>query len=707
MPFLLSNPLLLAALAGIGIPIAVHLLMKRKQVRMRFSTVRFFVQDEPKARSKRKLRNLLLLLLRLLVFALIVLAFTRPYLPLGAGAGRRNPKQVVVVLDRSLSMQARDGAGTRWETARNRIRQQLDALTSADRVALVTTAARTETVTPFSPPSVVAARLSELTPTHTAGDLAPGLREAVRLLTQAERGPDPSILLVSDLQRDAVQSLDSAPVPPGIDLRVVAIGDLLTPNLSVADLRLDSGETNRPFATIASHSDEPAKSLEARLSVDGKPVWTRPLSLGPGASTNLALDLPPLPQGWHQAEVRLAQDDNLTADNTRTAVFYVPPPIRVLLVEGRRGVRSFEEQSFFLAAALDPNAGSTNATPNRFRVEKVDPSQLAARLALVASSQGAATNLAARIPFDAVFLPAQRSLPPGAPDALARFVQAGGGLALFVSPELVPATFNNTFGDLLPAQLLRSESAEIESPWRLGLVDRSTPVFDAFKLPNSGNLAIAEFLRRFVLEPARGVSVLARFDDGMPAVLSRTVGSGRVLLINTSPDNTGSDWPKHKTFVPAIHGIARHLAGRTDDRLLLAGLAVTLGDEAELPAPAGESSGRKLVGPDGRERPAPPEEAGLIHLEPDLPGAWSLHETNRAPLLQLAAQLPPSESVLESARPDEITRRIPRRDPAAAGDIAVEWTGNDRQRLEYWRPLLLAAILLLLAETIVANRSTT
>ena len=200
---------------------------------------------------------------------------------------------------------------------------------------------------------------------------------------------------------------------------------------------------------------------------------------------------------------------------------------------------------------------------------------------------------------------------------------------------------------------------------------------------------------------------IARFDDGMPAVLSRTAGSGRVLLVNTSPDNTGSDWPKHKTFVPAIHGIARHLAGRTDDRLLLAGLAVTLGDEAELPAPAGASSARKLVGPDGRERPAPPEEAGLIHLEPDLPGAWSLRETNGAPLLQLAAQLPPAESILESARPDDITRRIPRRESAATGDIAAAWTGNDRQRLEYWRPLLLAAILLLLAETIVANRSTT
>lgn len=707
MSFLLSNPLFLAALAGLGIPIAIHLLMKRKQVRMRFSTVRFFVQDQPKAQSRRRLRNLFLLLLRLAVLILIILAFARPFLPLGAGPANRNPRQVVVVLDQSLSMQARDGNASRWDRARDQLRQQLASLTPADRVALVTTAHRVETLTPFSPPSVVAARLDQLKPTHAAGELAPGLREAVRLLAQAERGPSPSILLVTDLQRDALNGIEATAVPPGIDLRLVHVGDLLTPNLAIADLQIDSSDTNRPFTTIVSHADEPAHSLEAQLLLDGKAAWQRPIPLGPGESTNLPLDLPPLPHGWHHAEVRLTQPDALPPDNARSAVFYVPPPIRVLIVEGRRGVRSFDEQSFFLSAALDPNAGSTNGTPGRFRVEKSDPAQLAQRLALFPSSQGAATNIAARIPYDAVLLPAQRVLPPGAADALTRFVQAGGGLGLFLGPDTIPASINNTLGEILPAILLRSENADPENPWRLGLVDRASPVFDAFRLPNSGNLAIPEFLHRLALEPARGNPILARFDDGMPAVVSRTVGSGRVLLVNSTPDTTWSDWPKHKSFVPAIHGIARHLAGRTDDRLLLAGLAVTVGDETDIPVPATGSGQGALLNPGGQPQAPGSIEDGRLHFVPDIPGPWSLRDTNGGTLLQFAAQLAPAESILEAARPDDVLRRIPRRDPATPGDLAEQWTGNDRQRLEYWRPLLLAAILLLLAETIVANRSTT
>ena len=107
----------------------IHLLVKQKSPRLRFSTVRFFQKQEPQASAKRRLRNLLLLLLRLLVFALLVLAFARPYLPWAAGAtppARR--QQVILVLDRSASLQANDGRGIRWVQAKKVARDLLASL---------------------------------------------------------------------------------------------------------------------------------------------------------------------------------------------------------------------------------------------------------------------------------------------------------------------------------------------------------------------------------------------------------------------------------------------------------------------------------------------------------------------------------------------------------------------------------------------------
>ena len=133
MGFLFSNPLFLAGLVGLGVPIALHLLLKRRNQRLRFSTNRFFLQNEERASQKRKLRNLLLLSLRLLIFALLVMAFARPFLPINdASARERGREQAVLVIDRSLSMTAGKGNQVRWNLAQKAARDYLGRLTGGD-----------------------------------------------------------------------------------------------------------------------------------------------------------------------------------------------------------------------------------------------------------------------------------------------------------------------------------------------------------------------------------------------------------------------------------------------------------------------------------------------------------------------------------------------------------------------------------------------
>lgn len=708
MPFLFANALLLTALAGLGIPIAIHLLLKRRQVRMPFSTLRFFSPQEPLAKSRRKLRNLLLLLLRLLVFALIIFAFARPFLPSGApGADGRTRQQMVIVLDRSMSLMAGDDAGLRWSNAGKKIRELLGSLTANDQVALISCAGRTEVLSGFAPPALISAKLDSLQPLYASSDLADGLREATRLLTTGAPGFTRSIAVVSDLQRTAVDRISGAPIPPGLEVKILQVGELITPNIAVTDLQLDTGDTNRPFATIANLGDEDLMAGQAEFRVDDKPLWTRPLQLKAGASTNIELVLPPLGEGWHQAEVHLLGKDALAADDRRHLAFIVPPPIRVLVAEGRRGVRSFQEQSFFLTAALDPFLGATNAGTGRFQVEKVDPAQLASRIPVTGSAPTPANQPTARLSVDVVFLPAQRVLPAGLGEALARFVRAGGGLVLFVGPEATSAGFNSAFADLLPAQILKSESTEADNPWRLAEVDRGTAVFDAFRTANSGNLSVPEFTQRFAVQPVAGSKILARFDDGVPAVISRATGAGRVLLVNTAADTAWADWPKHKTYVPWIHGIARYLAGRTDDRLLVTGSAATTGTETTLENLGPPGTRLRLALPSGAETNAVVGPRGELDLDVVQPGLYRLTDAGGKPVHQLAAHVPGGESDLSAVRALDFSQALIRKESVADTGIAGTLFGPDQNRREYWRLLLLGAIAFLLVETVVANRSNT
>jgi len=696
MSFLFTNPLLLAALAGLGIPVIIHLLLKRKSPRLRFSTVRFFQKQDEQASSKRKLRNLLLLLLRLLVFALLVLAFARPYLPfLTNPATARQPRAVVVVLDHSASLQANDGAGLRWNQARKAVRELLAGLGGEDRAALVVCGGGARVAAGFGPASVITQVLEGLLPGNGDGELSLGLREAVRLVEQRDPKFQASLVVVSDFQRVGAQNLGSAPVPAGLEVKLVAVGDLAAPNVAVVDLHLDTANDALPHAIVANHGDEKVSALETELRVDGALAFERTLSLVAGGVTNLELILPVLKPGWHSTEFRVKARDPLALDDVRFATCYTPEPVRVLVVEGRRSQRSFSEPSFFVAAALDPAFGTTNVSHSAFALQKVGPDELAGLL------HRSPTNGP-----EVVLLPAQKSLPGGVVQAVQGFVKAGGGLMLWVGDEINVSRFNADFSEVSPAVLRAVETADEPEGWHLGEHDKEAAMFASFRLPDSGNLALPGFQRRFTLTPMANSRVRARFEDGIPLLLDRDVGRGRVVLANTSADTAWSDWPKRKSFVPWLHDTTRFLSGRGPEAAARSGAEwlADAGEDLEL-GPSAFKTEFRLAGPDGHETKVTADAQGRLDLNLTTPGVYSLRDTVGNEVRRWAVNVPASESDLAALRPEEFQQQLVRVPEAAANPLGVGLFGPSRNQREFWRVLLLGALVLLVGETILSNRS--
>ncbi len=697
MSFLFTNPLLLTALAGLGIPLLIHLLLKRKSPRLRFSTVRFFLQRDEKAASKRRLRNLLLLLLRLLIFALLVLAFARPFWPQFInGANGPPPRQVVFVVDTSASLQAVDSGGARWERARKLTRNALATLRTADRAALVLSGPQATVVTGFSPASVVTRLLEDVTPSAGSGDLAAGLRAATRLIQQGNPQCASAITLVSDFQRTSALNLNAAPVPAQVEFKVLSAGDLAVPNVAVVELNLETMSEGAPHTTVANFGDE-GFGHGAEFVVDGH---TLPLSLGrlrPGESTNLELVLPPLKAGWHSAEVRLGGTDALALDNSRYAAFFVPEPVRVLLVEGRHTPRSFDEQSFFVAAALDPAFGTTNVSASRFALRKCGPEELE-------------TNLRTASPTnrpEVVVLPAQRILSPGAARALAEYVQGGGGLLLWLGGEISANRFNLDFANLAPGVLRAEEVAAGEPGWHIGDHDVAAAVFASFRLPESGNLALPGFRHRYSVTPAAGSRVRARFDDSVPLLIEQNVGRGRVLLVNTTADTAWSDWPKRKSFVPWMHDTTGFLAARRAEDSVRPGAQWVAGVAGDLDlGSASAKAAVRWMGPAKQESRFTADDQGRIAVDPKFPGIYSLREAAGVELRRVAVNVPAAESDLLAWRAEEFQKQIARGPAAAATSRSASFFGDNRNQRELWRVLLWGALALLLAETIFSNRST-
>jgi len=692
MSLLFTHPLLLAALAGLGVPVLIHLLLKQKSPRLRFSTVRFFHKQEPQASAKRRLRKLLLLLLRLLVFALLVLAFARPYLP---WPSTRSPnarrRQVILVLDRSASLQARDGAGSRWLQAKQVAAEILAGLGESDRAALVICGTPSRVAAGLGSPSVVAQLVAELTPGFGSSELAAGLREATRVAATGESAAETSIAVISDFQKSSSLNLDGVSLPARVEVKLHPTGDRFAPNVAVADLQLERTGAAVPQVTLVNYGDDPLNAAAVELAVDGKSIPVSALRLAPGEATNLPLTLPSLPPGWHAVEARIAGRDALSLDDVRHGALLVPERTRVWLVEGRPGRRSFEEQTFFLSAALDPAFGTTNASVSRFSLEKIRPDELARRIVTPATHQRP----------EVILLPAQSALDPNLSRPLGEWVRGGGGLLLWVGEETNPNRFNLDFAGLAPVVLRTPESTPEIAGWHLGEVEKTNPFFAPFRRSDENRLALAGFTRRYAVTPGSDVRIEARFADGSPFLVSRPVGRGQVLLANTTADTAWSDWPKRKSFVPWLHQTVLCLAGHEGHGSDGATAPV---DDWDLGLAAAHTT-FQLTSPNGGSVAVVTDAQGRLKWEPEQPGIYRIRDAAGREVRWVAVNVPAPESELTAVKPGDIQRQLARAEAGGDDLVGGGLFKDSRNQRELWRVVLSCALGLLLVETVFATRS--
>ena len=691
------HALMLAGLTALAIPVLIHLLLRQRQKRLRFSTIQFFRKQDEAASRRRKLRNWLLLAIRLLILILLVMAFARPFLPsIPAGGADRKQRHAIIVLDRSASMQAADTGGARWARAKDAVRRVLTELAADDRAAVISCAAQVDVLCPLSPPAVVAKRVGDLPPTCGPANLGEGLQQACRLAVGRDPAVATIIYVVTDLQRNSCQNLASYPIPLETEIQLLNTGDRFTPNLAVTDLQTEPNDGAKPHAVVTSYADEDRAEVRVQFSIDGKRMAALPIPLGAGASTNVDLALPALKPGWHQAEVLIEGQDAFPLDDRRYQTFFTPQPIRALVVETRASCRSFEEASFFITTALDPARDSTNSLPRPFVFDRSSPEDLAGKLAVRPGQES----------IDLVLLPACNSVPAGMGKALLDFVQAGGGLVFFLGDGMSINRYESEFGGLLPAQLSGLEtSPDWESAWRIGDYATNTAVFAVFALPNSGNLALPRFTKRFTMAPIDTPNVIARFQDGTPLVVARVVGRGRVMLVNTTANTDWNDWPKHKTFVPWLHGLGHYATGRASRESSGTNISLAAGNDFVLEIGLAETQfGLQL--PEGKTTPLRTDKQGrLSNAALTVPGIYTLRDGAGREVRRVAVNLPVTESDLAALPPAEFQSRLTRVAEPSKQALTADFFGSAPNRKELWRALLLAVLVLLFIETLVANRN--
>src|SRR4051794_16973913 len=159
------NPFFLIGSLALAVPVLIHLVRREKTEIVPFSTLMFLLRVPKRAIRQQKIKNLLLMALRLLLLALLVGAFARPYItqatsPTANGPGNR---AVVLMLDNSYSMRY----GDTFSKMKSEASKRIDALGSADRMALISfNDNATLLLSPTGDKTALKAALSTLEPSY-------------------------------------------------------------------------------------------------------------------------------------------------------------------------------------------------------------------------------------------------------------------------------------------------------------------------------------------------------------------------------------------------------------------------------------------------------------------------------------------------------------------------------------------------------------
>ena len=523
----LFAPWFLAALAGLGLPVYLHLLKRQTTAPKQVSSLMFFESRTQSSTRHQRLRYFLLLSLRLLVLLFLILAFANPFINRNAAA-LASDRLVLLVIDNSFSMRA----GTRLADAKAAAMTVLSGKGAA-RAQVAAFGSQLRLMTqPIPDQSELRAAVQAIQPGDGHGNFGE-LTRAVRALAESIHTPV-EFHLFSDMQRSGLAAnFADLSLPANVKLVTHAVVTKAQLNWTVESVDIPGqvwGQDAKPVhvqAVIAGYGT-PAAQRTVSLVVGGKTAATKTVAIP--ANGRATVDFPALevPYGFSRCEIRIDSADAFPADDLRRFAVQRSDPQKALLIHNYGDRRS----PLYVGAALSAAAQSA------FILESILGNEAADRTP---------SNYAF------VVLSDLNSMPSLLENSLTGYVRSGGSLLIATGTSTGSRSQIPIFG----AHIIETRDYN-RVPARymaVGSSDSSHPA-----VAKADGWRGVKFFYALDVD-AGDARVVVRLGDQTPLLLEKRIGEGRVLLLTSGLDNLTNDFPLHPAFVPFIEQTARYLAG--------------------------------------------------------------------------------------------------------------------------------------------------
>jgi hypothetical protein len=536
------NPGILYGLLAVSIPVIIHLFNFRRFRKVYFTNVAFIKELKQETQKQSRLKHLLVLLMRMLAVASIVIAFARPYIPVGNSVlQQQETNSISIYIDNSFSMQAESEKGTMLDAAREKALEIAGVYKSSDRFQLLTNDFEGRHQRFVSKEEFI-----DLVEDIGASPVVKNLQEVIMRqedLLMPEPAKVKSAFLISDFQQGFLSEFQGLP-DSAMNFFLLPLKTMNADNLYIDSCWFQSpvqqeNQNVNLHARIINSSANSYEKLPVKLSINGAQRALASFDVGPGESIVVDLPFTNTQTGIHQGIIEIS-DFPINFDDQFYFSYSVRSVINVLCINGN-------EENVFLKSLF--------YNDSLINFQNVNEGML---------------NYSTLTENDLVILNELVSVSSGLTNEIKQFVENGGSLMVLPSMRSELENYNEFLGGLNAGRLLEYDSAANPISW----INTEHPLFeDVFEsLPE--NIGFPEIQRYFPIEaPNRSLDEnLLLLQNNNIFLKVNPYAQGKVFLFASPFDLKFSKFPQHGLFVPTVYKIA--LSGNSDEKLFY-----TIGDE--------------------------------------------------------------------------------------------------------------------------------
>jgi len=515
-------PTFLIGLAAIAIPIIIHLFNFRKYKKVYFTNVQFLKELKQESDSKSKLKEWLILAMRILAISFLVFAFAQPFIP-GKVKTIQGEKAISIYIDNSFSMESTNKKGTLLENAKTLATEIINTFNASDKFQLLTNDFEGKHQRFISKEEFVE-QLNDVKISSATKSISDVIKRQQDFL-QNSSAKNKRIFLLSDFQKNT-SVISKTDIDTSIAISCIPIASSEVNNVYIDSVWFETPvqqyETQQIIhAVVINKSNKDIENGSLKLYINDAQVSLASFNVSAGNKKDVSISFTVKVKGINKGVLKI-EDYPITYDDNFYFSFNAQTIINALIINGKDTKTAGNFKSLMQNDSLFVYKENSDAS--------------------IDYSVFAKTNI--------IVLNELNTITSGLTSELQKFVNAGGSVVIFPNKKSDIISYNTAFQTLQLPQIIKLDTTNIKTQsinFEQGLYEG---VFD--KVDQRMDLPKVFEHFEFTKTTNNNSQGLVLLQNGQFLVSLNTLGNGKVYVFSIPSDETSSNLLKHALFVPTL-----------------------------------------------------------------------------------------------------------------------------------------------------------